>query len=110
VFCPKQAARYKERYNDCMKELQPELNAEDKDIMGKLLPAGQIKYKYAARPQTVLQRANGKGTGEIFGFLGIPPSTVSLHINRYSRYGIDPLPRDKTRKGRRMRHAGVPGQ
>jgi transposase len=81
-----------------MKEIQPELNAEDKDIMEKLLSAGQIKYKYGVRLQTVLQRANGKGTGEISDFLGIHPSTVSLYINRYNQYGIDSLLRDKTRK------------
>jgi transposase len=81
-----------------MKELQPQMSAEDKDIMQKLLSAGQIKYKYAVRPQTVLQRANGEGTGEISDFLGIHPSTVSLYINRYNRYGIDSLLRDKTRE------------
>jgi len=81
-----------------MKEVQPEINSEDKDLMEKLLPAGHIQHKYAVRLQTVLLRAKGKGTSAISEFLGIHPSTVSLYINRYNTYGIDSLLRDKTRK------------
>jgi transposase len=81
-----------------MKEIQPNLETEDKEMMEKLLSAGQLKYKYAVRLQTVLQRAKGKGTKEISEFLAIHPSTVSLYINRYNQYGIDSLLRDKTRK------------
>ena len=81
-----------------MKELQPNLNAEDKELMEKLLSAGHIEYKYAVRLQTILLRKKGKGTGEISEFLGIHQSTVSLFINRYNTYGIESLLKDKTRK------------
>ena len=81
-----------------MREIQPELNKEDKDLMEKLLSAGHIEYKYAVRLQTVLLRAKGKGTAEISDFLGIHISTISLYINRYNTYGIDALLKDKTRK------------
>jgi transposase len=81
-----------------MKELQPNINAEDKDLMEKLLSAGHIEYKYAIRLQTVLLRAKGKGTGAISEFLGIHQSTVSLYINRYNTFGIESLVKDKTRK------------
>jgi hypothetical protein len=54
-----------------MKEVIPKLNADDKDLIEKLLSAGQIKFKYAVRLQTILHRANGKGTNEIADFLGI---------------------------------------
>jgi transposase len=81
-----------------MKKLQSELNAEDKDLMEKLLNAGHIEHKFAVRLQTVLLRAKGKGTGEIAEFMGIHQSTVSLYINRYNTLGIDSLLSDKTRK------------
>jgi transposase len=81
-----------------MKALQPNLNPEDKDLMGKLLAAGHIEHKYAVRLQTVLLRSKGKGTGEIGEFLGIHQATVRSYINRYNAYGIDALLRDKTRK------------
>ena len=81
-----------------MKELQPQLNPEDKLLMERALAAGHIQHKYAVRLQTVLLRAKGKGTGEISEFLGIHQSTVGLYINRYNNYGIDSLLRDKTRK------------
>jgi transposase len=81
-----------------MKALQPNLNAEDKDLMEKLLAAGHVQFKYAVRLQTVLLRAKGKGTSEISEFLGINQATVSSYINRYNIYGIDALLRDKTRK------------
>jgi len=81
-----------------MKELQPQLNQEDKDIMEKLLSAGHIEHKYAVRLQTILLRAKGKGTSAISEFLGIHQCTISLYINRYNNYGIDSLLRDKTRK------------
>jgi len=81
-----------------MKELQPQLNLEDKILMERALAAGHIQHKYAVRLQTILLRAKGKGTGEISDFLGINQSTVGLYINRYNNYGIDSLLRDKTRK------------
>jgi len=81
-----------------MKELQPQLNQEDKELMEKLLSAGHIEHKYAVRLQTLLLRAKGKGTGEISDFLGIHPSTVGLYINRYNSYGIESLLKDRTRK------------
>jgi transposase len=81
-----------------MREIQPNLNAEDKDLMEKLLSAGHIEYKYALRLKTVLLRVKGKGTQEISDFLGIHPTTVSLYINRYNEQGIDSLLRDKSRK------------
>ena len=81
-----------------MKELQPKLNQDDKDLMEKLLSAGHIKYKYAVRLQTVLLRAKSKRTDEICDFLGIHKCTVSLYINRYNELGIDALLKDKTRK------------
>jgi transposase len=81
-----------------MKALQPNLIAEDKELMEKLLSAGHIEHKYAVRLQTVLLRAKGKGTGEISEFLGIHQSTVGLYINRYNTYGVNSLLHDKTRK------------
>ena len=81
-----------------MKALQPNLNDEDKDLMEKLLEAGQLKHKYAVRLQTVLHRAKGKGTGEISDFLGIDPATVPLYIRRYNDGGVASLLGDKTRK------------
>jgi len=81
-----------------MEKLNPEINAEDKDLMEKLLNAGHIEHKYAVRLQTVLLRARDKGTNEIADFLGIHPSTVSLYINRYNTLGIESLLKDKTRK------------
>jgi hypothetical protein len=36
-----------------MKELHPNLNEEDKDLIEKILSAGDIKHKYAVRLQTV---------------------------------------------------------
>ena len=74
-----------------MEKLQPELNAEDKGLMEKLLNTGHIEYKYAVRLQTKLLRARGKGTSEIADFLGIHQSTVSLYINRYNTCGIESL-------------------
>jgi transposase len=63
-----------------------------------ILAAGKIKHKFAVRLQTVLHRANGKGTNEIAEFLGIHPMTVSLYVRRYNTGGIEALIRDKTRK------------
>jgi hypothetical protein len=45
-----------------MKTVEPNLNPEDKDLMEKLLQAGQIKYKYAVRLQAVLRKASATGT------------------------------------------------
>jgi transposase len=81
-----------------MKKLQPQLNADDKDLMEKLLSAGHIAHKIAVRLQTVLLRAKGKGTGEIADFLGVHISSVSAYINRYNTGGIEYLLHDKTRK------------
>ena len=81
-----------------MKKIQAEINKEDKDLIEKLLSVGHIQYKYAIRLQTIFLRAKGKGTNEISEFLGIHQSTVSKYINRYNKYGIDSLLRDKTRK------------
>ena len=81
-----------------MKELQPQLNPEDKVLMERLLTARHLQHKYAVRLQTVMLRAKGKGTGEISEFLGIHQSTVGLYINRYNTYGLDSLLHDKTRK------------
>jgi transposase len=81
-----------------MKELQPQLNSEDKELMEKLLSAGHIEHKYAVRLQTILLRARNKGTREISEFLSIHQSTVGLYINRYNTYGIESLVKDKTRK------------
>jgi transposase len=81
-----------------MKELQPHLNQEDKDLMEKLLSAGHLEYKYALRLQTILLRTKGKGTNEIAEFLGIHQSTLGLYINRYNSFGIGSLLQDKTRK------------
>jgi transposase len=81
-----------------MKELQPNLNPEDKKLMENLLSTGHIQYKFAVRLQTILLRARGKGTAEIAEFLGIHQSTVSLYINRYNTNGIESLLKDKTRK------------
>ena len=58
-------------WNISMRELQPQLNPEDKELMEKLLSAGHIEHKYAVRLQTILLRTKGKGTGEISEFLGI---------------------------------------
>lgn len=74
------------------------MNGEDKDLMEKLLGAGQLRDKYAVRLRTVLLRARGKGTADIADFLGIDPATVPLYINRYNDGGIGALLRDKTRK------------
>jgi len=81
-----------------MKLLQPELNAEDKALMEKLLSSGHIQHKFAVRLRTVLLRSKGKGTEEISEFLGIHPASVGSCINRYNRHGLDSLLRDKTRK------------
>jgi transposase len=81
-----------------MKELRPNLNSEDKNLMEKLLSAGRIEHKYAVRLQTILLRDKGKGTVDISEFLGIHQSTVSLYINRYNTFGIESLLKDKTRK------------
>ena len=81
-----------------MEKLQVKLNAEDKDLMEKLLSTGHLKQKYAQRLQTILLRARNKGTNEIADFLGLHPCTVSLYINRYNTSGINSLLQDKTRK------------
>jgi transposase len=81
-----------------MKHLEVKLNAEDKDLIEKLLAAGQLKHKYAVRLQTILLRARNKRSEEIADFLRIHPSTVSLHINRYNTLGIEAMLCDKTRK------------
>jgi transposase len=80
------------------REVLPQLNAEDKNLMENILVAGKIKHKFAVRLQTVLHRANGKETNEIAKFLGIHPMTVSRYIRRYNTSGIGALIRDKTRK------------
>jgi DNA-binding NarL/FixJ family response regulator len=74
------------------------MNAEDKDLMEKLLSTGHLEQKYAQRLQTILLRARGKKTNEIGDFLNIHPCTVSLYINRYNTSGITSLLHDKTRK------------
>jgi hypothetical protein len=56
-----------------MREIQPNLNGDDKDLMEKLLSAGHIEYKYAIRMQTVLLRAKGKGTRELSEFWAFIP-------------------------------------
>jgi hypothetical protein len=61
------------------RKILPRLNAEDKDLMKHILVAGIIKHKFAVRLQSVLHRANGKGTNEITAFLGIHPMTVILY-------------------------------
>jgi transposase len=66
--------------------------------MEKILAAGKIKHKFALRLQTVLHRANGKGTNETAEFLGIHPMTVSLYVRRYNTADIEALIRGKTRK------------
>jgi len=81
-----------------MKELQPQLNLDDKILMERLLTAGHIQHKYAVLLQTILLKIKGKGTEEISEFLGIHQSTVGLYINRYNANGLDSLLRDKTRK------------
>jgi len=81
-----------------MKQLEVNLNAEDKDLIEKLLAAGQLKHKYAVRLQTILLRAKNKRSDDIADFLSIHPCTVSLHINRYNSFGIESLLSDKTRK------------
>jgi len=81
-----------------MKELQPNINADDKLLIEKILSAGHIRHKYAVRLQTIMLRIKGKGTGEISEFLGINPNTVSLYIKRYNNFGIESLLKDKTRK------------
>jgi transposase len=81
-----------------MKELQPLLNPEDKELMEKLLSARRIEHKYALRLQTIPLRAEGKGTGDISDFPGIHQSTAGLYINRYNTFGVEPLLKDKTRK------------
>jgi len=81
-----------------MKEVQPDLNQDDKDLMEKLLSAGHIEHRFAVRLQTILLRARGEKSGGIARFLGIHISTVSLYINRYNANGIESLVRDKTRK------------
>jgi transposase len=65
--------------------------------MEKLLSTGHLEQKFAQRIQTVLLREKGKGTDEIAEFLMLNRATVSLYINRYNKYGIDSLIRDKTR-------------
>jgi transposase len=81
-----------------MKELQPNLNQDDKELMEKLLSAGHIEHKFAVRLQTILLRLRGEKSGEIARFLGIHISTVSLYVNRYNTNGIESLLQDKTRK------------
>jgi len=81
-----------------MKQLQVELNEEDRILMENLLSAGHVEHKYAVRMRTVMLREQGEGTKEIARFLGIHQNTVSLFIKRYNAYGIDALLRDKTRK------------
>jgi hypothetical protein len=51
-----------------MEKLQPKMNAEDKDLMEKLLSTGHLEQKYAQRLQTILLRARGKKTSEIGDF------------------------------------------
>jgi transposase len=80
------------------REALPRINEEDKSLMEKILAAGNIRHKFAARIQTVLHRAGGKGANEIAEFPGIHPMTVSLYVRRYNQGGIDALVRDKTRK------------
>jgi transposase len=81
-----------------MKEIMPELKPEDKDLMEKLLDAGQIKHKVAKRLLIILQRANGKTAHEIAGNFNIGRSTVSTIVNRYNENGLDALLYEKTRK------------
>jgi transposase len=81
-----------------MRKIQPQINKEDKLLMEKLLSTGHLEQKFAQRIQTVLLREKGKGTGDIAEFLMLNQSTVSLYINRYNKYGISSLLRDKTRK------------
>jgi transposase len=81
-----------------MKQIRPNLNDEDKDLMEKLLEAGHIEYKYARRLQIILQRYSGKSAQEIADNYGVGRATVSTIINRYNAHGINSLLHDKTRK------------
>jgi transposase len=81
-----------------MRKLPVELSVEDKELIEKLLSSGHIRHKYAVRLMAIVLRSEGKGTEEISEFLRIHPASVSSYINRYNRYGIDSLLRDKTRK------------
>jgi DNA-binding NarL/FixJ family response regulator len=66
------------------KAIAPELNADDKTLMEKLLRSGHIEHKYAVRPQTVLHRANGKSSAEIAKCLGININSVTAYVKKYN--------------------------
>ena len=80
-----------------MKEVLPIINDEEIEIINKILDAGIIKHKYAVRLQTVLNRAQGKGTNDIASFLGLNIITISRYVKRFNEGGIASLVRDKTR-------------
>jgi transposase len=81
-----------------MKEVRPNLKPEDKDLMEKLLEAGQIKHKVARRLVIILRRAEGMSAQEIATTYGVGRSTVSTEVKRYNENGIEALLHEKTRK------------
>jgi hypothetical protein len=70
-----------------MKEVVPNLNKEDKELMEDILVSGKVLYKYAVRIQTVLLKDRGKRTNDTADFLNINPAAVSLHVRRYNDGG-----------------------
>jgi len=53
------------------REVLPITTAEDLAFMERILDKGDIKYKYAVRIQTVLNRAQGRSTNDTAAALGL---------------------------------------
>jgi len=80
------------------REVLPITTAEDLAFMERILDKGDIKYKYAVRIQTVLNRAQGRSTNDTAAALGLSIITISRYVRRYNEGGVQALLKDKTRK------------
>jgi transposase len=80
------------------REITPELKENDIALVEAILAEGHIKHKFAVRLQTVINRAKGLSTNNTALFLSININTVSNHVHRFNKGGIEALLRDKTRK------------
>jgi transposase len=69
----------------------PQLNDVEKEIMEKLLNNRNLMHVQASRFQVVLNRAKGKGTNEIAEMLHIHPVSVSQIVRRFNEGGIPAL-------------------
>lgn len=80
------------------REVIPEIRNRDLEVMDALLRSEKLEHKKAIRLLIVINRARGRGTKEIAGFLGVGLKMVSMTVRRYNEGGIGALVTNKTKR------------